>query len=259
MSEEVIKTFNLSSNSYTINVNINPTVKLDLNKYNYYFSLDTISFSKVNCNIYGDEILHVKLQINTNISEFRLKIPAGVYDTNDISNWIKSVSNNHLSLEVDQNNGRASVKALNLNENDNITIFPDSTLLTGKILNFVMLGSVILTNVNNKFTSPKSVLIEDFNQYFVTTNLISPCCYTNNEKSNQALLTNILTVIPSNANPFEFKTYYAYNNLEYKIELDVIDYIEIKILAEGFKELVQMKDVTTDFSVCFRIIKKPKM
>ena len=93
----------------------------------------------------------------------------------------------------------------------------------------------------------------------LTTNLISPCCYTNNEKSNQALLTNILTVIPSNANPFEFKTYYAYNNLEYKIELDVIDYIEIKILAEGFKELVQMKDVTTDFSVCFRIIKKPKM
>ena len=259
MSEEVIKTFNLSSNSYTINVNINPTVKLDLNKYNYYFSLDTISFSKVNCNIYGDEVLHVKLQINTNISEFRIKIPAGVYDTNDISNWIKSVSNNHLSLEVDQNNGRASIKAQNLNENDNITIFPDSTLLTGKILNFVMLGSVILTNVNNKFTSPKTVLIEDFNQYFVTTNLISPCCYTNNEKSNQALLTNILTVIPSNANPFEFKTYYAYNNLEYKIELDVIDYIEIKILAEGFKELVQMKDVTTDFSVCFRIIKKPKM
>ena len=259
MSDEVIKTFNLSSNSYTINVNINPTVKLDLNKYNYYFSLDTISFSKVNCNIYGDEVLHVKLQINTNISEFRVKIPAGVYDTNDISNWIKSVSNNHLSLEVDQNNGRASIKAQNLNENDNITIFPDSTLLTGKILNFVMLGTVILTNVNNKFTSPKTVLIEDFNQYFVTTNLISPCCYTNNEKSNQALLTNILTVIPSNANPFEFKTYYAYNNLEYKIELDVIDYIEIKILAEGFKELVQMKDVTTDFSVCFRIIKKPKM
>ena len=259
MSEEVIKTFNLSSNSYTINVNINPTVKLDLNKYNYYFSLDTISFSKVNCNIYGDEVLHVKLQINTNTSEFRFKIPAGVYDTNDISNWIKNVSNNHLSLEVDQNNGRASIKAQNLNENDNITIFPDSTLLTGKILNFVMFGSVILTNVNNKFTSPKTVLIEDFNQYFVTTNLISPCCYTNNEKSNQALLTNILTVIPSNANPFEFKTYYAYNNLEYKIELDVIDYIEIKILAEGFKELVQMKDVTTDFSVCFRIIKKPKM
>ena len=259
MSEEVIKTFNLSSNSYSINVNINPTVKLDLNKYNYYFSLDTISFSKVNCNIYGDEVLHVKLQINTNTSEFKFKIPAGVYDTNDISNWIKSVSNNHLSLEVDQNNGRASIKALNLNENDNITIFPDSTLLTGKILNFVMFGTVILTNVNNKFTSPKTVLIEDFNQYFVTTNLISPCCYTNNEKSNQALLTNILTVIPSNANPFEFKTYYAYNNLEYKIELDVIDYIEIKILAEGFKELVQMKDVTTDFSVCFRIIKKPKM
>ena len=259
MSEEVIKTFNLSSNSYSINVNINPSVKLDLNKYNYYFSLDTISFSKVNCNIYGDEVLHVKLQINTNISEFRVKISAGIYDTNDISNWIKSVSDNHLSLEVDQNNGRASIKALNLNENDNITIFPDSTLLTGKILNFVMLGSVILTNVNNKFTSPKTVLIEDFNQYFVTTNLISPCCYTNNEKSNQALLTNILTVIPSNANPFEFKTYYAYNNLEYKIELDVIDYIEIKILAEGFKELVQMKDVTTDFSVCFRIIKKPKM
>ena len=259
MSEEVIKTFNLSSNSYTINVNINPTVKLDLNKYNYYFSLDTISFSKVNCNIYGDEVLHVKLQINTNTSEFRFKIPAGVYDTNDISNWMKSVSDNHLSLEVDQNNGRASIKALNLNENDNITIFPDSTLLTGKILNFVMFGTVILTNVNNKFTSPKTVLIEDFNQYFVTTNLISPCCYTNNEKSNQALLTNILTVIPSNANPFEFKTYYAYNNLEYKIELDVIDYIEIKILAEGFKDLVQMKDVTTDFSVCFRIIKKPKM
>ena len=259
MSEEVIKTFNLSSNSYSINVNINPTVKLDLNKYNYYFSLDTISFSKVNCNIYGDEVLHVKLQINTNTSEFRFKIPAGVYDTNDISNWMKSVSDNHLSLEVDQNNGRASIKALNLNENDNITIFPDSTLLTGKILNFVMFGTVILTNVNNKFTSPKTVLIEDFNQYFVTTNLISPCCYTNNEKSNQALLTNILTVIPSNANPFEFKTYYAYNNLEYKIELDVIDYIEIKILAEGFKELVQMKDVTTDFSVCFRIIKKPKM
>jgi len=259
MSEEVIKTFNLSSNSYTINVNINPTVKLDLNKYNYYFSLDTISFSKVNCNIYGSEVLHIKLQINTNTSEIKFKIPAGVYDTNDISEWIKSVSNNHLSLEVDQNNGRASIKASNLNENDNITIYQDSTLLTGKILNFVMLGSVILTNVNNKFTSPRSVVIEDFNQYFVTTNLISPCCYTNNEKSNQALLTNILTVIPSNANPFEFKTYYAYNNLEYKIELDVIDYIEIKILAEGFKELVQMKDVTTDFSVCFRIIKKPKM
>lgn len=259
MADEVIKTFNLSSNSYAINVNINPTVRLDLNKYNYYFSLDTISFSKVNCNIYGDENLHSKIIIGANISEFNFKIPAGVYDISDINEWIKDVSGNHLSLEVDQSTGRASLKAINLGNGDNITIFKDSSLLTGKILNFVMLGDVILTNVNNKFTSLKTVVIEDFNQYFVTTNLISPCCYTNNEKSNQALLTNILTVIPSNAKPFEFKTYYAYNNLEYKIETDVIDYIEIKILAEGFKELKQMKDVSTDFSACFRIIKKPKL
>ena len=259
MADEVIKTFNLSSNSYAINVNINPTVRLDLNKYNYYFSLDTISFSKVNCNIYGDEILHIALSIGGNITDMKLKIPAGVYDTNDINEWIKDVSVNYLNLEVDQSTGRASLKASNLNDGDTITIFKDSSLLTGKILNFVIPGDVILTNVNNKFSSPKTVVIEDFNQYFVTTNLISPCCYTNNEKSNQALLTNILTVIPSNANPFEFKTYYAYNNLEYKIETDVIDYIEIKILAEGFKELKQMKDTTTDFSACFRIIKKPKI
>ena len=259
MADEVIKTFNLSSNSYAINVNINPTVRLDLNKYNYYFSLDTISFSKVNCNIYGDENLHSKIIIGGNTSEFNFKIPAGVYDTSDINEWIKNVSGNYLSLEVDQSTGRASLKALNLNEGDSITIFKDSSLLTGKILNFVMFGDIVLTNVNNKYSSPKTVVIEDFNQYFVTTNLISPCCYTNNEKSNQALLTNILTVIPSNANPFEFKTYYAYNNLEYKIETDVIDYIEIKILAEGFKELKQMKDVSTDFSACFRIIKKPKL
>lgn len=259
MADEVIKTFNLSSNSYSINVNINPTVRLDLNKYNYYFSLDTISFSKVNCNIYGDENLHLKIVIGGNTSEINFKIPAGVYDINDINEWIKSISDNHLSLEVDQSTGRASLKAINLADGDTITIYPDSSLLTGKILNFVILGIVNLTNVNNKFSSPKTVVIEDFNQYFVTTNLISPCCYTNNEKSNQALLTNILTVIPSNANPFEFKTYYAYNNLEYKIETDVIDYIEIKILAEGFKELKQMKDTTTDFSACFRIIKKPKI
>lgn len=259
MADEVIKTFNLSSNSYSINVNINPTVRLDLNKYNYYFSLDTISFSKVNCNIYGDENLHLKMVIGGNTSEINFKIPAGVYDINDINEWIKSISDNHLSLEVDQSTGRASLKAINLADGDTITIYPDSSLLTGKILNFVMLGIVNLTNVNIKFSSLKTVVIEDFNQYFVTTNLISPCCYTNNEKSNQALLTNILTVIPSNANPFEFKTYYAYNNLEYKIETDVIDYIEIKILAEGFKELKQMKDTTTDFSACFRIIKKPKI
>ena len=259
MADEVIKTFNLSSNTYAINVNINPTVRLDLNKYNYYFSLDTISFSKVNCNIYGDENLHLKIVVGGNTSEINFKIPAGVYDTNDINEWIKNVSGNYLSLEVDQSTGRASLKAINLADGDTITIFPDSSLLTGKILNFVMLGNVNLTNVNNKFSSLKTVVIEDFNQYFVTTNLISPCCYTNNEKSNQALLTNILTVIPSNANPFEFKTYYAYNNLEYKIETDVIDYIEIKILAEGFKELKQMKDVSTDFSACFRIIKKPKL
>ena len=259
MADEVIKTFNLSSNTYAINVNINPTVRLDLNKYNYYFSLDTISFSKVNCNIYGDENLHLKIVVGGNTSEINFKIPAGVYDTNDINEWIKNISGNYLSLEVDQSTGRASLKAINLADGDTITIFPDSSLLTGKILNFVMLGNVNLTNVNNKFSSLKTVVIEDFNQYFVTTNLISPCCYTNNEKSNQALLTNILTVIPSNANPFEFKTYYAYNNLEYKIETDVIDYIEIKILAEGFKELKQMKDVSTDFSACFRIIKKPKI
>lgn len=259
MADEVIKTFNLSSNTYSINVNINPTVRLDLNKYNYYFSLDTISFSKVNCNIYGDENLHLKMVVGGNTSEINFKIPAGVYDINDINEWIKSISDNHLSLEVDQSTGRASLKAINLADGDTITIYPDSSLLTGKILNFVMLGIVNLTNVNIKFSSPKTVVIEDFNQYFVTTNLISPCCYTNNEKSNQALLTNILTVIPSNANPFEFKTYYAYNNLEYKIETDVIDYIEIKILAEGFKELKQMKDTTTDFSACFRIIKKPKI
>ena len=166
MADEVIKTFNLSSNTYSINVNINPTVRLDLNKYNYYFSLDTISFSKVNCNIYGDENLHLKIVVGGNTSEINFKIPAGVYDTNDINEWIKNISGNYLSLEVDQSTGRASLKAINLADGDTITIYPDSSLLTGKILNFVMLGNVNLTNVNNKFSSLKTVVIEDFNQYF---------------------------------------------------------------------------------------------
>ena len=34
---------------------------------------------------------------------------------------------------------------------------------------------------------------------------------------------------------------------------------KVAALAEGFKELVEMKDVSTDFSACFRIIKKLKM
>ena len=64
----------------------------------------------------------------------------------------------------------------------------------------------------------------------------------------------------------EFINEYKLNNPTYDISIttftsgyDVIDYIEIKILAEGFKELKQMKDVSTDFSACFRIIKKPKI
>lgn len=252
MSEDIIYTFAITSKTYSTNNILSTPIVLEQNKYDYYLRLNTMSFSKVSPNITSIK----SLKIDNDTYNFE----PGLYDFDDIKNVFDTLTNNKLTLEFNNATGKAIIK--NNIQQQGVTcnlIIDDNSILSKKtgILNFNNITRLFDVNVPS-IKADEIVKIEDYNNYWVSSNLINACSYQLDENMDVLHLGTVLCVLPSNAKPYEFKNFFSPQVLDYKISANVIDRICFSITKEYFKELPLLEGSETDLSICVQLVRKTK-
>ena len=105
----------------------------------------------------------------------------------------------------------------------------------------------------------QQVRIEDYNNYWLSSNIINSCSYQLDEHKDVLHLGTVLCVLPSNAKPYEFKNFFSPQVLDFKISAPVIDRICFYITKEYFRVLPLLENSETDLSVCAQLIRKRKV
>ena len=171
--------------------------------------------------------------------------------------WWKS----HLTLEYNYANGRAFIQ----NNTDNAldvwrVIIDDNSILSKStgILNFEN-GNYIFNDSSNNLDASTQIKIEDYNNYWLSSNLINACSYQLDENQDVLHLGTVLSVIPSNADAYQFKSFFSPQVLDFKISAPVIDRICFYITKEYFRVLPLLENSETDLSVCAQLIRKRKV
>ena len=262
MSEDIAYTFALTSSTYSIDNILSTPITLDQNRFDYYVRLNTISFSKISPNVQTNKTLKVNI-----LSLETYTINPGLYDFDTIKSifdtacYSETLQYQYLTLEYNNATGKAFIKnhITNALEYCDITIDDNSILskATG-ILNFNN-GTYHFTKSSSDLEVDKQIRIEDYNNYWLSSNLINACSYQLDENKDVLHLGKVLCVLPSNAQPYEFKNFFSPQVLDYKISAPVIDRVAFNITKEYFKELPILEGSESDLSICVQIVRKRKV
>ena len=257
MSEDIVYTFAITSSTYSTNHLLSTPINLDQNNYDYYLRLNTISFSKVSPNI----ITSKTLKVDNHVYE----IEPGLYDFNSIKSIFDNAcylgGKSHLTLEYNYANGRAIIQNNTDSALDVWTVIIDDDSILSKatgILNFEN-GTYTFNDNSNNLDATAQIKIEDYNNYWLSSNLINACSYQLDENQDVLHLGTVLCVLPSNAEPYQFKSFFSPQVLDFKISAPVIDRICFYITKEYFRQLPLLENSETDLSVCAQLIRKRKV
>lgn len=259
MSDDIVYTFAITSSTYSTEHILSTPINLDQNRFDYYIRLNTISFSKVSPNVQTNKTL--KVNNDTYI------IKPGLYDFESI----KAIFDNacydeqsgyqFLTLEYNHATGKAFIKNYINDELVNYYITIDDNSILSKstgILNFDN-GYYHFTKSKSNLEADTQIRIEDYNNYWLSSNLINACSYQLDENKDVLHLGKVLSVLPSNAAPYEFTSFFSPQVLDYKISAPVIDRIAFNITKEYFKELPILEGSETDLSICVQLVRKRKV
>ena len=245
MSEDIVYTFAITSNTYSTNHILSTPINLVQTNFDYYLRLNTISFSKVSPNVLTNKTLKVKNQTYI--------IKPGLYD---------EATNNKLTLEYNTATGKAFIKNRIGEGLEPWSIVVDDDSILSKatgILNFNNGSYFFIGNQTEFVEADQQVRIEDYNNYWLSCNLINACSYQLDPDKDVLHLGTVLCVLPSNAEPYEFKNFFSPQVLDYKISAPIIDRIAFRITKEYFKELPILEGSETDLSICVQLIRKRKV
>ena len=257
MSEDIVYTFAITSSTYSTNHLLSTPINLEQNKYDYYLRLNTISFSKVSPNIITSKTLKVDNKI--------YEIEPGLYDFNSIKSIFDNAcylgGKSHLTLEYNYANGRAFIQNNTDGALDVWTVIIDDDSILSKatgILNFEN-GTYTFNDSSNNLDATAQIKIEDYNNYWLSSNLINACSYQLDENQDVLHLGTVLCVLPANAEPYQFKSFFSPQVLDFQISAPVIDRICFYITKEYFRQLPLLSNSETDLSVCAQLIRKRKV
>ena len=254
MSEDIVYTFAITSNTYSTNHILSTPITLNQNNYDYYLRLNTISFSKVSPNVLTNKTL--KIRNNVYI------IKPGLYDFDSLKAIFDEATTNKLTLEYNNATGKAFIKNHIGEGLEPWSVVVDDESILSKatgILNFDNGTYMFIGNQTPYREASEQVRIEDYNNYWLNCNLINACSYQLDEHKDVLHLGTVLCVLPANAEPYEFKNFFSPQVLDYKISAPVIDRIAFRITKEYFKELPILEGSETDLSICVQLIRKRKM
>ena len=218
MSEDIVYTFAITSNTYSTNHILSTPINLNQSSFDYYLRLNTISFSKISPNILTNKTL--KIKNNTYV------IKPGLYDFDSLKAIFDEATNNKLTLEYNTATGKAFIKnRIGEGLEPWSVVVDDNSILSKEtgILNFNNGTYFFIGDQTPFIEADQQVRIEDYNNYWLSCNLINACSYQLDENQDVLHLGIVLCVLPSNAEPYEFKNFFSPQVLDYKISAPIID------------------------------------
>ena len=254
MSEDIVYTFAITSITYSTNHILSTPINLNQSSFDYYLRLNTISFSKVSPNVLTDKTLKIKNQTYI--------IKPGLYDFDALKAIFDEATNNKLTLEYNTATGKAFIKNRIGEGLEPWSVVVDDDSILSKstgILNFNNDTYFFIGNQTPFVEADQQVKIENYNNYWLSCNLVNACSYQLDENQDVLHLGIVLCVLPSNAEPYEFKNFFSPQVLDYKISAPVIDRIAFRITKEYFRELPILEGSETDLSICVQLIRKRKV
>lgn len=248
--EEIITTFDLKSDDFSVSLMLPQALTLDIQNYNYYLKLLQVQFINVVPNVGND------LYINVGGSDI-LIVPKGIYDINQLIKAYNTVSNNAYG-ELKLNSFTGKVTLTNTSGGTlSFTNLGDRDFLTNKVIGF---DASQLTNIPNAatITANNVVVIQDFNYFVLTSQNIMGNTYTGNSDTSQMKIANILYTYSSAIKPFKMKTWTAIMPVLFKIETSTFEYISFQIRTGNGDEIKDLMDVS-GFHVFCQIVRQKKI
>lgn len=248
--EEIITTFDLKSDDFSVSLMLPQALSLDIQNYNYYLKLLQVQFVNVVPNVQHD------LYINVGGSDI-LIVPKGIYDINQLIEAYNTVSNSAYG-ELKLNSFTGKVTLTNTSGGTlSFTNLGDRDFLTDKVIGF---EASQLTSIPNAATviANNVVLIQDFNYFVLTSQNIMGNTYTGNSDTSQMKIANILYTYSSAIKPFKMKTWTAIMPVLFKIETSTFEYISFQIRTGNGDEINDLMDAS-GFHIFCQIVRQKKI
>lgn len=236
----VIYSFKLDSETNKIDSVFIQPIKLNLQKYNYYLKLLSVTFSNVFANVL----------FNLEVDGIVFATP-GIYTIDDLIKAYNEKANKGV-MGINMNTGRLWIK------NDtavNMTITSSNFLQSSLGGLFTLPATIAPDGVINSTSIP---MISTYNSFILTSQSIHNNSYTNVNDKLVMRPTNFLYSFPSTIDPFRTKNFVSVQPIEFEIQQQQINKLDFELRDGNDNDLSSVIVGNTDFSVMGQIIEIEK-
>ena len=242
-NSEIVEQFIMvSRDSYKLNQNFSNPLYMDTQNYDYYLKVLALQFSNV--------VPNVAQTLSTNGTTI---VDAGIWDTDQL---IQAYNDNSATLGTLSLNGNTGRLKLENTTGSTLTITTDN-FLTSDICGF-NLSLPYTMAVGATITAAHVVSISDFNFFILSSNNVNG--YTMASSNGGAFIPcNAIYVVSSAMDAFAFKTWVSMQPIQFKIESQVLNYLNFELLDGNNKPLNIVPGAYTDFGVVAQIVRTKKL
>ena len=213
-------------------------IKLDTQNYDYALKILTVQFSNVIPNV--EEAMYVESSLVADVGIYELSTLIDSYNTYTYG-----------KLSINNNNGKMYL----LNDTGSTLTINSSNFLTSSLCGKYTLPIVLAPG--DHIESPQTPAIQAYNYFILTSSNVNG--YTQTSKNGGTFTpNNTLWPFSSAMAPFKFKTWTSLQPVEFKLDNDIVNYIEFELkTADGLPLDNQLAD--SDFMITAQIVQYKKM
>ena len=238
---EVISEYVMTSKTYKIKNNFNDPLYMNDNRFNYYLKILACQFSNV--------VPNVETTLLTNGDKIA---DPGIYDITELVTNYNQYNNG--TITINSNIGKLILTNTTAN---NITITTDN-FLTSKFGGFSNITLPYTLAPGASLTAANTPIIQDYNFFVLACGNVTGYTYTSIEGS-PFLPCNTIYTFPSNIAAFHIRNWTAIQALEFKLDSQVLNYLEFEIKDGLQRSLSIVPGAQSDFSITCQVIKKKRL
>lgn len=266
-------------NNYKIRQQLDESIIMDQQKYDYFLKLLTCDFILVDPNVFTgvNDTITARLY-NSNTKAYRMigfVFDEGLYDLDELitifnQQFLRGTDEYYAKIVWNKFTSKLTLKiypdvlALDNFNQVNFILSTNQAFIQNKILGFSQLygrNDTLTFDVNNQYIIANTVpVISSYDRLLLRTNIVKPTTYISDpNRKGYAIRTNALVAFSSVGTAYSLKNNYSFTDLLYKIDSTKIDDISFELVGEHNEVLNVASGQVTGFAVQAVIIVMPKI